>query len=90
MAHFTLIFAATELLNIGKLVSNDHAPLWAASLVFVWSLPGDIVLVIPMALLLGTLLAMQRLSGESEITAIKAAGIGLLLGSLRRCSPSAS
>jgi lipopolysaccharide export system permease protein len=72
---FTLIFAATELLNIGKLVSNEHAPLWAAVLVFAWSLPADIVLVIPMALLLGTLLAMQRLSGESEITALKAAGI---------------
>ena len=72
---FTLIFAATELLNIGKLVSNEHAPLWAAVLVFAWSLPGDIVLVIPMALLLGTLLAMQRLSGENEITALKAAGI---------------
>ena len=72
---FTLIFAATELLNIGKLVSNEHAPLWAAVLVFAWSLPGDIVLVIPMALLLGTLLAVQRLSGESEITALKAAGI---------------
>ncbi|MFZ0681391.1 MAG: LptF/LptG family permease, partial [Candidatus Cybelea sp.] len=47
---FTLIFAATELLNIGKLVSNEHAPLWAAVAVFAWSLPGDIVLVIPMAL----------------------------------------
>jgi len=72
---FTLIFAATELLNIGKLVSNEHAPFWAAVLVFAWSLPADIVLVIPMALLLGTLLAMQRLSGESEINALKAAGI---------------
>ena len=75
LSAFTLIFAATELLNIGKLVSNEHAPLWAAVLVFAWSLPGEIVLVIPMALLLGTLLAMQRLSGESEITALKAAGI---------------
>ncbi len=72
---FTLIFAATEILNIGKLVSNEHVPLWAALLVFVWSLPADIVLVIPMALLLGTLLAVQRLSGENEITALKAAGI---------------
>jgi lipopolysaccharide export system permease protein len=72
---FTLIFAATELLNIGKLVSSEHAPLWAALLVFAWSLPADIVLVIPMALLLGTLLAIQRLSSESEITALKAAGI---------------
>jgi lipopolysaccharide export system permease protein len=75
LSAFTLIFAATEILNIGKLVSNEHAPLWAALLVFVWSLPADIVLVIPMALLLGTLLAVQRLSGESEITAFKASGI---------------
>ncbi|MBV8066558.1 MAG: LptF/LptG family permease [Candidatus Eremiobacteraeota bacterium] len=75
LAAFMLIFAATELINIAKLVSNEHAPLWAALLVFAWSLPADIVLVIPMALLLGTLLAVQRLSGESEITALKAAGI---------------
>jgi lipopolysaccharide export system permease protein len=75
LSAFTLIFAATEILNIGKLVSNEHAPLWAAMAVFLWSLPGDVVLVIPMALLLGTLLAIQRLSGESEITALKAAGV---------------
>jgi lipopolysaccharide export system permease protein len=75
LSAFMLIFAATEILNIGKLVSNEHAPLWAALLVFAWSLPSDIVLVIPMALLLGTLLSVQRLSGESEITAMKAAGI---------------
>ncbi len=75
LSAFMLIFAATEILNIGKLVSNDHAPVWAALSVFVWSLPADVVLVIPMALLLGTLLAVQRLSGESELTAMKAAGI---------------
>lgn len=75
LSAFTLIFAATEILNVGKLVSNDHAPLWAALAVFGWSLPADVVLVIPMALLLGTLLAVQRLSGESEINAMKAAGI---------------
>jgi lipopolysaccharide export system permease protein len=75
LSAFTLIFAATEILNIGKLVSNDHAPLWAALLVFVWSLPKYVVLVIPMALLLGTLLAIQRLSSDSEITAMKASGI---------------
>ncbi|MBV9737641.1 MAG: LptF/LptG family permease [Candidatus Eremiobacteraeota bacterium] len=78
LSAFTLIFAAANILNIGKLVSNDHAPLWAAIKVFLWSLPSTIVLVIPMALLLGTLLAMQRLSGESEITAMKAGGIALM------------
>ncbi|MBV9403558.1 MAG: LptF/LptG family permease, partial [Candidatus Eremiobacteraeota bacterium] len=78
LSAFTLIFAAANILNIGKLVSSDHAPLWAAIKVFLWSLPSTIVLVIPMALLLGTLLAMQRLSGESEITAMKAGGIPLV------------
>lgn len=78
LSAFTLIFAAASILNIGKLVSNDHAPLWAAIEVFLWSLPNTIVLVIPMALLLGTLLAMQRLSGDSEITAMKAGGIAFV------------
>jgi lipopolysaccharide export system permease protein len=40
-------------------------------------MPQFVLLVIPMAMLLGTLLAMQRLSGESEITAMKAGGVGL-------------
>jgi lipopolysaccharide export system permease protein len=71
-----MIIAANSLLNLGKLVSNEHAPLWAAIAVFLWGLPATIVLVIPMALLLGTILAVQRLSGESELTAMKAGGIG--------------
>ena len=36
------------------------------------------VLVIPMAMLLGDVALLQRLSGESEITAMKAGGIGLV------------
>lgn len=75
LSAFTLIFAATQIIAIGRAVSESHAPLWAAIEVFLWQLPGMVVLTIPMALLLGTLLAIQRLSGESEITAMKAGGI---------------
>jgi lipopolysaccharide export system permease protein len=75
LSAFTLIFAATQLLEIGRMLSSDHAPLWAAIEVFLWQLPGEVVLVIPMALLLGTLLAIQRLSSDSELTAMKAGGI---------------
>jgi lipopolysaccharide export system permease protein len=78
LSAFTLIFAATQILAIGRLVSDEHAPLWAAIEDFLWHLPGIVALVIPMALLLGTLLAIQRLSGESEITAMKAGGITFL------------
>jgi lipopolysaccharide export system permease protein len=75
LAAFTLIFAATQILAIGRAVSDQHAPLWAAVEVFLWDLPGIVALVIPMALLLGTLLAIARLSGDSEITAMKASGV---------------
>ena len=77
LSAFTMIFIATQILAISKLVSDNHAPLWAAVEYFLWTLPSVITLVIPMAMLLGVLLALQRLSGESEITAMKAGGISL-------------
>lgn len=77
LSTFTLIFVATQMLQLGKLVSDDHAPLGAALEYFLWQMPYFILLVIPMAMLLGMLLSMQRLSGESEITAMKAGGVGI-------------
>ncbi len=77
LSAFTLIFVATQILAIGRLVSEEHAPLWAAVEYFLWDMPAYLLLVIPMAMLLGTLLAMQRLSSESEINAMKAGGISL-------------
>jgi lipopolysaccharide export system permease protein len=77
LAAFALIFVATQILAIGKLVTDQHAPLGAAIEYFLWDLPHFLILVIPMAVLFGTLLTMQRLSGESEITAMMAGGISL-------------
>jgi lipopolysaccharide export system permease protein len=78
LSAFTLIFAATNILAISRLVAEEHAPLTAAVAYFLWQLPQIVVTIVPMAMLLGTLLALQRLSGESEITAFKAGGIGLI------------
>jgi lipopolysaccharide export system permease protein len=78
LSAFTLIIAATNILAISRLVSEEHAPLGASVAYFFWQLPEIVVTVMPMAMLLGTLLAMQRLSGDSEITALKAGGIGLV------------
>jgi lipopolysaccharide export system permease protein len=84
LSAFTLIFVATQILAIGRLVSEEHASLIAAIEYFLWDMPQYLLYVIPMAMLLGTLLAMQRLSAESEITAMKAGGISL--GRIRRFS----
>ncbi len=78
LSAFTLIFAATQLLAISRLVAAEHAPLGATIEYFLWQLPQIIVTVVPMAMLLGVLLAMQRLSSESEITAMKAGGVSLV------------
>ncbi|HEY0797613.1 MAG TPA: LptF/LptG family permease [Candidatus Baltobacteraceae bacterium] len=78
LSAFTLIFTATTLLAISRLVASAHPPLWAVVEYFIWKLPSIVVLVIPMAMLMGVLLSLQRLSGDSEITALKAGGIGLV------------
>ena len=73
---FTLIFAATEILNVGKLVSSEHAPLWAALLVFLWSLAGVRRAGDPDgAACLERCWRSNGSSSDSEITAMKAAGI---------------
>lgn len=77
LAAFTLLFVAGELLNIARLVSEEHASLLAAGKYFVYTLPGTLVLTFPMSMLLAVLLAMSRLSGDSEITAMRAGGVSL-------------
>src|ERR1700736_2008488 len=77
LAAFTLLFVAGELLNIARLVSQEHASLVAAAKYFAYTLPGTLVLTFPMSMLLAVLLAMSRLSGDSEITAMRAGGISL-------------
>ncbi len=77
LAAFTMIFVATQILAIGKLVTEQHASLIAAIEYFLWDMPQFLLYVVPMAMLFGTLLTMQRLSGESEITAMMAGGISL-------------
>ncbi len=78
LSAFTLMFAATNVLAISRLVGEEHAPFGAAVAYFLWQMPEIVVTVVPMGMLLGTLLALQRLSAESEITALKAGGIGLV------------
>jgi len=77
LAAFTLLFVAGELLNIARLVSEEHASVVAAAKYFVYTLPQTLVLTFPIAMLLGVLLSMGRLSGDSEITAMRAGGVSL-------------
>src|SRR5579863_5142515 len=77
LAAFTLLFVAGNLLNIARLVSEEHASVFAAAKYFVYTLPSTLVLTFPMSMLLAVLLAMSRISGESELVAIRAGGVSL-------------
>ncbi|WP_408955142.1 LptF/LptG family permease [Natroniella sp. ANB-PHB2] len=73
---FTSIFIGSDVLRrLAGLMMDYGASLWTVTQLFFLSLPQIIIFTFPMSMLLATLLAFGRLSGDSEITALKAGGI---------------
>lgn len=76
-AAFTGVLLMGRLLKIADLVVAKGVPLNDIVRAIIYLLPGFCIVTIPMAYLLGLLLAFGRLSADSEITAMKACGVGL-------------
>ncbi len=68
-------FGADQLKTIFNLIMRSGVPLPMAFEIIGLHLPEIIVLTIPIGVLLGTLLVFNRLSGDSEIIAIRTSGI---------------
>ncbi len=78
VAIFTvLIVAGTFLYQFTEFVVKGISPITVLTLMSL-VLPGVLAKTFPMAILLGTLLGFGRLSGDSEITALRAAGTSLV------------
>lgn len=76
VAAFTMLFVAADLLlNLAELIAEQGLGFFDAAKLFVYSLPQYAVWTFPMAVLLATLLALGRLSGESEMVAMWAGGV---------------
>ncbi len=76
VAAFTSLFIGGGLIfDLADLVSRWQVPLDIALQYFFLSLPQIVVYTFPMATLLAALLTFNRLSGNGEITAMKAGGI---------------
>lgn len=72
---FSSLFIGTNILfKLTKYITQQGASAVAVAKLFFYSLPGVIVLTFPMAMLLASLLAFGRLSGDSEITAMRSGG----------------
>ena len=77
MATFTFVLLMGRFLKLAEMVVEKGVPLSDVIWMVVYLLPSFWLYTIPMALLLAILLAFGRLSGDSEITAMKSCGISL-------------
>jgi lipopolysaccharide export system permease protein len=68
-------FGADQLKTIFNLIMRSGVPWDMAFMILGLHLPEIIVLTIPIGVLLGTLLVFNRLSGDSEIIALRTSGI---------------
>jgi LPS export ABC transporter permease LptF/LPS export ABC transporter permease LptG len=76
-AIFTFVIFTRELGQILELVVRNSAPLPSAAQLFFFIIPGALTLTLPAGVLIGVLLGLSRLAADSEITAMKACGIGM-------------
>jgi LPS export ABC transporter permease LptG/LPS export ABC transporter permease LptF len=76
-ALFTFILFMKELPHILEMVVRNSSTFTSVMEVVVFSLPNFFIFTIPMAVLVGILLGLSRLAGDSEIVAMRASGLGI-------------
>ena len=74
---FTLIFILDKLRQLVELSVEKNIPFNITFELFVYMLPFTTAITIPMGVLFGTLMAFGRLSGHTEIIAMRASGISI-------------
>jgi len=75
---FTFVLFIRDLGRILELVVRGSASAQDVLRVILYTLPGTLILTIPMAVLVGILLGLSRLAADSEVTAMRASGFGVL------------
>lgn len=75
LAVYSFLFLVNLIFQLANLVIQQGLSAWLGGLLFALSLPNLLAYTIPVALLLGTIIAFGKLSSESEIIALKAGGI---------------
>lgn len=73
----TIIFASDTLITLIKQIAKFGIPFKVAFIIILLNLPAVIVMTIPMGVLLSTVMTLNRLSLSSEVTVMRACGIGL-------------
>jgi len=73
---FTFVIFMRDLGRLLELVVRNSAPLPSVAEIFFLTLPTAFTITIPMGVLVGILIGLSRLSADSEVTAMRASGLG--------------
>lgn len=73
----TIIFASDTFISLIKQIAQFGIPFKIAFIIVLLNLPSVIVMAIPMSILLSTVMVLNRFSLSSEITVMRACGIGI-------------
>ena len=76
-ALFTFILFMKYIGQLLEMAARNSASLGSVAKIFLFMLPNVLSFTIPMAVLVGVLLGLSRLAADSEITAMRAVGIGV-------------
>ncbi len=74
---FTFVLFTRDLGRILELVVRNSAPLPSIAEIFFFTVPVALTYTIPMGVLVGILIGLSRLAADSEITAMRASGLGV-------------
>src|SRR5277367_4054635 len=77
LAVFTFVFFVPQLVRLMDLIVRHSGGTATIALLFVCTLSPVLIFTIPMAVLVGVLIGLGRLSSDSEIVALHASGISL-------------
>ncbi|GGH10488.1 LPS export ABC transporter permease LptF [Silvibacterium dinghuense] len=76
-AIFTFVLFMPHIYHLLELVVRNSSSLGIVAAIFFLMLPNMFTVTIPMSVLVGILLGLSRLAADSEITAMRASGVGV-------------
>ncbi len=74
---FTFIIFMRDLGRLFELIVRNSAPLPSVAEIFLYTLPTTFTLTLPMGVLVGILVGLSRMAADSELTAMRASGMGV-------------
>ncbi len=77
VAIFTFVLFTRDLGRILELAVRASAPLPSVAEIFFFTIPVALTYTLPMSVLVGILIGLSRLAADSEVTAMRASGMGV-------------